>query len=316
MYPREGPHVSHVQIEKGNDMHLKGFTFSCAAIALMLSASAGHAAALDQKLHDMLPDAIQKSGQIRVGVEPQNPPYDFYDEDNKTIIGVEMDMRADMEQRLGVKFVSMPAQFASIIPGIQAGRFDAGMSAFGDFAEREKIVDIVDYTLEGTSIIVQQGNPKNIHKMKDACGFRAGAVQGSIPLELLDKQKTLCPADKPLTVMQFPSNDQIKIALQSGRVDLSMDTTGVAAYSLAHQPANAPKLELVPGAKYAVGYQAFLFDKKNTPLRDAIVGALQAMIDDGTYAKIFDKWGLSENMVKKVTINDAARFADYMKLDD
>ncbi|WP_448955487.1 ABC transporter substrate-binding protein [Labrys neptuniae] len=281
----------------------------------MFLAGAAQAAGVDQKLHDKLPDKIKSSGEIRVGTEPQTPPYDFYGEDNKTIIGLERDLRDAMGERLGVKFVDVPSQFASIIPGIQAGRFDMGMSAFGDFAEREKIVDVVNYMLEGTSIIVLDGNPKGVKKLKDACGLKAGAVQGSIPLQLLDKQKTTCPADKPLNVLQFPSNDQIKIALQSGRVDLSMDTTGVAAYSLKHQPAGNKKLELVTGAQYAVGYQAMLVSKESPGLRDALAATMQSLIDDGSYAKIFDKWGLGENKLDKVTINDAARFADYMKLD-
>lgn len=286
-----------------------------AAISLAIGGAAS-AAGLDQKLHDMLPEKVKAAGEIRVGTEPQAPPYNFYTEDNKTITGLEKELRDEMGVRLGVKFTDMPAQFASIIPGIQAGRFDMGMSAMGDFVEREKIVDIVNYMLEGTSLIVLEGNPKGVHTIKDVCGLRAGAVQGSIPLQLLDKQKTLCPADKPLTVMQFPSNDQIKIALQSGRVDVSMDTTGVAAYSLQHQPANAKKLELVTGAQYAVGYQAMLVSKDSPQIRDALAATMQAMIDDGSYAKIFDKWGLGENKLDKVTINDAARFADYLKLDD
>ena len=289
-------------------------TIMTAAAAVFVS-SAAFAAGFDQKLHDMLPEKIKSAGEIKNGTEPQTPPYDFYGEDNKTIIGLERELREEMGTRLGVKFTDMPAQFASIIPGIQAGRFDMGMSAFGDFAEREKIVDVVNYMLEGTSIIVLEGNPKGVHKLKDACGLNAGAVQGSIPLQLLDKQKGLCPADKPVNVMQFPSNDQIKIALQSGRVDLSMDTTGVAAYSLQHQPEGNKKLELVTGAQYAVGYQAMLVSKESPELRDALAATMQSMIDDGSYAKIFEKWGLGENKLDKVTINDAARFADYMKLD-
>ncbi|MFT4000375.1 MAG: ABC transporter substrate-binding protein [Rhizobium sp.] len=285
------------------------------AAAAVLASSTAWAAGVDQKLHDMLPEKIKSAGEIKVGTEPQTPPYDFYGEDNKTIIGLERELRDEMGTRLGVKFTDVPAQFASIIPGIQAGRFDMGMSAFGDFAEREKIVDVVNYMLEGTSILVLEGNPKGVHKLKDACGLNAGAVQGSIPLQLLDKQKTLCPADKPLNVMQFPSNDQIKIALQSGRVDLSMDTTGVAAYSLQHQPEGNKKLELVKGTQYAVGYQAMLVGKDSPQLRDALAATMQSMIDDGSYAKIFEKWGLGENKLDKVTINDAARFADYMKLD-
>ncbi|MBY5666341.1 ABC transporter substrate-binding protein [Rhizobium leguminosarum] len=290
-------------------------TSMLALAAMLASSSAAFAAGVDQKLHDMLPEKIKSAGEIKNGTEPQTPPYDFYGEDNKTIIGLERELRDEMGSRLGVKFTDVPAQFASIIPGIQAGRFDMGMSAFGDFVEREKIVDVVNYMLEGTSIIVLDGNPKGVHQLKDACGLNAGAVQGSIPLQLLDKQKGLCPADKPLNVMQFPSNDQIKIALQSGRVDLSMDTTGVAAYSLQHQPEGNKKLKLVTGAQYAVGYQAMLVSKESPQLRDALAATVQSMIDDGTYAKIFEKWGLGENKLDKVTINDAARFADYMKLD-
>lgn len=280
------------------------------------TAVSGIAAEIDQMLHNMLPDDIKASGEIKVATEPQAPPYDYYDTDNTTIIGLEQDLVAEMAARLGVKFTVLPSQFASIIPGIQAGRFDIGMSAMGDFVERQKIVDIIDYTLEGTSIVVLEGNPHNINKLKDTCGLRAGAVQGSIPLELLDKQKTLCPADKPLNVMQFPSNDQIKIALRSGRIDLSMDTTGVAAFSFANQPEGDKKLALVEGAKYAAGYQGIMVRKQDTQLRDTIVATLQKMIDDGSYAKIFEKYQLGENMIEKVMVNDGARFADYLKLDE
>ena len=126
----------------------------------------------------------------------------------------------------------------------------------------------------------------------------------------------MCPPDKPLTVLQFPSNDQLTLALRSGRADVSMDTYGVAAYTLAHQPATeAHKLELVKGARYAVGYQAIVVAKTDPQLRDAIQAALESMMADGSYQKLFAKWDLSANALPKITINDAARFADYMKLD-
>jgi polar amino acid transport system substrate-binding protein len=286
-----------------------------AILAIIGSGGAANAAGPDAKLKAMLPASIVQAGEIKVGTDPQNPPYDFYGPDHQTMIGLEQDLQAELASRLGVRFTTFPAQFASIIPGIQAGRFDIGLSSFGDFPPREKILDVIDYTLEGTSIIVTKGNPHNVKKISDACGLTAGAVQGSIPLQLLDKQKGLCPAGKPLTVLQFPTNDQAKAAMKSGRIDLSMDTTGVAAYSLGHQPAAGVQLELVPGAKYAVGYQGILVDKNDPQLRDALVATLQAMIDDGTYDKIFQKWGLAANEVKKITVNDAARYTNYMQLD-
>ncbi|MEX6509069.1 ABC transporter substrate-binding protein [Jiella sp. M17.18] len=286
------------------------------SISLCSVAIAAHAdGVFSQKLHDMLPKRIQDAGVVKVGVEPLTPPYEMYGDDKTTIVGMEPDLANEMGKILGVKFVQVPSQFAAIIPGIKAGRFDIGMSSMGDFTAREKIVDVVDYTLEGTSIIVPKGNPHDIHKISDLCGLRAGAVQGSIPLELLNKQAGLCPKDKPLTILQFPAGDQVKAALKSDRVDASMDTTGVTAYALQHQPAAGTQLELVPGAKYAAGYQGIMVGKDDTGLRDAIVGALEEMIANGSYKALFDRYGLSENMIDKITVNDGARFADYMKLD-
>ncbi|SEQ02022.1 amino acid ABC transporter substrate-binding protein, PAAT family [Faunimonas pinastri] len=296
-------------------MKAKKVLLAAAAVFLFAGACSAQAAGVDQKLRGMLPEKFQKATEIKVGTDPHQPPYDYYDTDNKTLMGLEQDLMKGMSERLGVKFVSYPAQFASIIPAIQAERFDVGISAFGDFSEREKILDVLDYTLEGTGIIVLKGNPHGIEKLSDSCGLRAAAVQGSIPLQLLDKQKGLCPADKPLTVMQFPSSDQAEAAIKSGRADLSMDTVGVAAYALAHQPTAGKQLELVSASKYAVGYQGILVSKKNPELRDAIQATLQTMIDDGTYSKIFAKYGLTQNEVKTITLNDAARWADYMKLD-
>ncbi len=287
-----------------------------AVLGISAAAPAGRAAGADAKLHAMLPPGIQSTGEVRVGTEPTAPPYVFYGEDNRTLVGLEVDLAQALGERLGVKFRFLPTQFASIVPGIEANRFDVGLSAMGDFVDREKVVDEVDYSYEATGIIVQEGNPRHVEKLRDACGLRAAAVQGSIPLQLLDKQKGLCPADKPLEVLQFPSNDQLTVALRSGRADVSMDTYGVAAYTLAHQPDTAGrKLELVKGARYAVGYQAIVVSKKAPQLRDAIKAALESMMADGSYGKIFVKWDLAANALSKITVNDAGRYADYMKLD-
>lgn len=294
-----------------------------AAVAAIVIGSGGPVSAqtasgVDPALRAMLPESIRTAGVINAATDPQNPPYDFYDKDNITLIGLEQDLAAAMGQKLGVKFEFHPAQFASIIPALQAGRFDLGMSAFGDFAPREKVVDEIDYTTEATGLIVAAGNPHNVRRIGDLCGLKAAAVQGSIPLELLDKQKDQCPQDKPLEVLQFPSNDQMVLAVRSGRADAMMDTYGVAAYSLEHQvpgAAGGNSLELVKGARYAVGYQSIIVPKTDPALRDAIQATLTALIKDGTYDKIFRKWGLADNEVTTITVNDAARWSNYLKLD-
>ncbi|MDE1994486.1 MAG: ABC transporter substrate-binding protein, partial [Rhizobiaceae bacterium] len=64
-----------------------------AAFVSLLAAGASSAAGLDPKLQAMLPAKIKAAGEIKVGTEPQTPPYDFYAEDNKTITGLEKELR-------------------------------------------------------------------------------------------------------------------------------------------------------------------------------------------------------------------------------
>lgn len=296
-------------------MKLAAAAVSIAALAAVPDAWAQ--GGVDASLRAMLPGRIREAGVITVATDPHAPPYTFYGEDNSTLVGLEHDLAAEMARKLGVAFEFSPMQFASVITSVQGGRNDMGISAFGDFIEREKIVDEIDYAYEATGIIVPEGNPDGVEKMGDLCGLRVAAVQGTIPVELLHEQAGQCPSDKPLQMRQFPSNDQVVLAVRSGRADALLDTYGVAAYTLAklQRGRGGRDLELVRGAKYAVGLQAMIVAKRNGALRDAIQATLQAMVDDGSYRAVFEKWGLEQNMLETITINDAARFTNYLDVN-
>lgn len=285
-----------------------------AAIVWTGSAAAGERIA---GLYDMLPERIRNAGAIMAASDPQQPPYDFYDEDNKTLIGVEQELLAEVASRIGIPIKVSAAPFPSIIPGIQSGRFDLGASAFGDFVEREKIVDIIDVNYEAAGLVVVAGNPLGIKKLSDMCGHRGAAHQGSTPLKLFELRAQKCPSSKPLEIMEFPTSDQAQLAVKSGRADAYIANVGVSAYSTAKQPKGGIQLELITSGRYAVGYQGWIVNKNSPGLRDAVIKALQSMVDDGSYAAVFKKWNLSQNVLQKVTYNDAARFgADYFKIED
>ncbi|MGU3575615.1 ABC transporter substrate-binding protein [Brucellaceae bacterium C25G] len=283
--------------------------FSCSGIAMAGEPIPG--------LLDMLPKHIKDAGRIEVASDPQQPPYDFYDEDNKTLIGVEQELLKEVGERIGIPVNVTAAPFPTIIPGIQSGRFDLGASAFGDFIEREEIVDIVDVNYEAAGLVVVKGNPLGITKIGDMCGHRGAAHQGSTPLTLFEMQAERCPADKPLEILQFPTSDQAQLAVKSGRADAYIANVGVSAYATANQPEGGIQIELVTDSRYAVGYQGWIIDKSNPGLRDAVIKALQSMVDDGSYGAIFDKWNLSQNVLETITYNDAKRFPkeEYFNVD-
>jgi polar amino acid transport system substrate-binding protein len=64
-------------------------------------------------------------------------------------------MDADLARAIGavlsLKFEVANSTFATIMPGLQSGKYDLGMSSFTDTKERERVVDFVTYFSAGTS---------------------------------------------------------------------------------------------------------------------------------------------------------------------
>ena len=104
----------------------------------------------DPALHAMLPDAIKKAGKVRVATDVPYPPFEmFVKEGESALTGLDYDLGQALGGRLGVTFAYTPQKFDGIVPAIQAGKFDAAMSAITDNKERQQVVDFVDYSQFG-----------------------------------------------------------------------------------------------------------------------------------------------------------------------
>ena len=120
---------------------------------------------LDQALNDMLPASIREAGKINVASNVEYPPFEYYDADNTTIIGLDKDFADAIGQKLGVTLEFSNMGFDAIIPALAANRFDMAMSAMTDTEERRQKVDFVDYFVSGGGFLVKAGNPLNIHEL-------------------------------------------------------------------------------------------------------------------------------------------------------
>jgi polar amino acid transport system substrate-binding protein len=286
---------------------------SGAASALLLVGSmlAGAASAAtdivtkkDPKLAAMLPAKLKEAGTIRVASNVEYPPFEYYDTDNTTIIGLDKDLADAIGQKLGVKLKFENMSFDAIIPALAANRYDMAMSAMTDTEERRKKVDFVDYFTSGGGFLVKKGNPKNIHHLTDLCGVTAAIDKGTTEIEDAKKASDDCvKAGKPeVNAKVLPGTSKIVLALQSGRVDVAMIDTSAGAYiSQQHKG----EFE-VPDTSYAPRPYGLVLPKGSDELAKAMQGAVQALIDEGTYAKILEKWGQEVGAIKEATINDGA----------
>lgn len=296
-------------------MTLQGFRLfraasggAVAAMLLALSplgmayADANISTTLDQKLKDMLPASIRDAGKINVASNVEYPPFEYYDTDNTTIIGLDKDFAEAIGQKLGVTLEFSNMSFDAIIPALAAKRFDMAMSAMTDTEERRQKVDFVDYFVSGGGFLVKHGNPMNIHALTDLCGVATAIDKGTTEIEdaRLASEECVKVGKPEVDVKVLPGTSQIVLALQAGRADVAMIDTSAAAY-IAEQ--HKGEFE-VPGVSYAPRRYGIVLPQESDELANALQGAVQALIDDGTYAKILDKWGQSTGAVDSATIND------------
>ena len=95
---------------------------------------------------------------------------EFIATNGHTVVGVDADLAKAIGGVLGLKFKVENANFDSIIPGLQSGKYDLGMSAFTDTKAREKVVDFVTYFSAGTSFYVKASGGPTVKSLADLCG--------------------------------------------------------------------------------------------------------------------------------------------------
>ncbi|WP_258596797.1 ABC transporter substrate-binding protein [Mesorhizobium sp. AR07] len=250
----------------------------------------------------MLPSKLREAGTIRVASNVEYPPFEYYDSDNTTIIGLDKDLSEALGQKLAIKLEFSNMSFDAIIPALAANRYDMAMSAMTDSEERRKKVDFVDYFTSGGGFLVKQGNPKGIHTLGDLCGITTAIDKGTTEIEDAKKASEDCvKAGKPeVNASVLPGTSKIVLALQSNRADVAMIDTAAGAH-IAQQ--HKGEFE-VPGTSYAPRPYGLVLPKGSDELAKAMQGALQALIDEGTYGKILAKWGQEVGAVSKATINE------------
>jgi polar amino acid transport system substrate-binding protein len=256
----------------------------------------------DPTIAGQVPAAVKSTGELSVAADATYAPDEFIATDGKTVIGMDADLAKAIADLMGLKATVSNQPFDSIIPGLSAGKYDLGMSSFTDTKDREKTVDFVTYATAGESFFVNaDGGPTN-SSLDDLCGHKVGAEKGTTEADDATAQsKTCTDAGKPaVSVSVFPDENGVNLALSSGRIDVAFADTPPAAYAVKQSDG---KFKLtgpsIANAPYGIAMA------KDSGLAQPVLAAIKALMADGTYAKIFDYWGLSGAKIDNPTINGA-----------
>lgn len=211
---------------------------------------------------------------VTVATSPDFPPFESLD--GSEVVGIEVDILQAITGKLGLEMQLEQMDFESVIPGVQAGKFDIGMSGITITADRQKNCDFTQpYFLASQAIVVTPDS--DITCKADLEGKTISVQTGTTAEEYC--------MENGYEVLAFAANNDAAAALTSGKAAAWVvdNEVGVA---LAAQQGLVVLDEAMTSEPYAF---AFAKDSALTAQFDEALGELLA---DGTVAAIFEKYGV------------------------
>ncbi len=248
-----------------------------------------------------VPAAVKAKGTLIVAADATYAPNEFIGSDGHTVVGMDADLAAALGQVLGLKVNMVNATFDTIIPGLASGKYNLGISSFTDTKVREKTVDFVTYFVAGTSFYVKTSGGADVTSLAGLCGHKVAAEKGTTQQADAQAQAPKCAAaGKPVTLLIFNDQNAVNLALSSGRADVAMADSPVAAYQV-KQSNGTFKLSGQPygTAPYGIAIP------KNSGMARPVLAAMEHLMANGTYMKILQKWGVQEGAIRNPVINGA-----------
>jgi polar amino acid transport system substrate-binding protein len=251
-------------------------------------------------LADKLPAKIKAAGKIVVGVDATYAPNEFLAADGKTVVGMDVDLFNAVAQKFGVTVEWVPANFDSIILGVDSGKYDVGVSSFTINDKRKQQVNMVSYFNAGTQWAVLKGNPKKVDT-ENACGLNIGVQKATVQVDDLTARSKKCTdaGKKPITQIVEQAQAKVTADLVSGKADAMLADSPVCLYAVKQ---TSGQLEAL-GKVYDSAPYGYVVPKAEADFAQAIVDALKALDASGDYKKALSAWGNDTGAISDFAVN-------------
>ncbi len=217
-----------------------------------------------------------KDGTLTVGVDTPYPPFEIGQPPD--ISGYDIEVMNGIAKNLSLEVDYQDTGFATIFRDVAAGQFDAAAAASTIKPFREKVVDFTDpYYLTQQVLLVPEGS--DIASVDDLGGKIVGA-QDATTGETYANDET-----DASEVRGFPEGPNAISAMVTGQVDAVIIDQPVAVLATEKQ-GGIKIVQEIPTEEF----YGFAVPPNKDALREAMNGALQKLKDDGTIAKLYDKY--------------------------
>ncbi|MFF9910039.1 ABC transporter substrate-binding protein [Streptomyces sp. NPDC013457] len=252
-----------------------------------------------------VPEKIRKRGTLEiVDSSGSAAPLTFYATDNKTVIGVETDLASLVADVLGLELHINTVSWENIFVGLDSAKYDVGFSNITVTEERKEKYDFATYREDNLGFEAKKGSGLKVAGPEDVAGRKVAVSSGTNQEKLLVEwsRENERAGRKPVDIAYYQNDSDTYLALQSGRIDLYLGPNPTAAY----HAATTGKTEVVgtySGAGATLQGLIAATTKKDSGLVEPLAAALDEVIENGTYAEVLKRWGLSDEAVPTSEIN-------------
>ena len=253
-----------------------------------------------------------EGGVVRIGYANE-APFAYYDHATGKLTGESVEVTRHLLNEAGISRVEgVITEFASLIPGLKARRFDiiaAGMYINPRRCEQISFSEPISCVDQG--FMVEAGNPLDLHSYEDAARHptaRLGVIAGGVELGFA---RAVGIPDERLSI--FPDVPSLIAGLQADRVDAAAATVPTHKDILAKaddpgleiaQPFTQPIVEGRPaGLCSALGFR-----KEDAAFLRKFNRSLEAFIGSEQHLRIVRPFGFGEqNMPRDKTTEQLCR---------
>lgn len=249
-----------------------------------------------------LPPDIVARGSVKAAVSPNYAPLDWRDPATNELTGFDHDLGNALGARLGLKIEWVPSTFEQMIPSLETGRVDVIISAITDLPSRRATMTFINYYRSGPQAFVRIDRAAEFPDNASLCGKTIGASRKTnYAKEVATWSQANCAAKGKPDII-FAGNDgpaDSRLQLKQNRIDAGFQGNETLRYMMKLEP----NTYALVGEPFRLQLAGIAFPKRSEALRDAFADALRALIADGTYHKLLDKYQLSNNAISEVTID-------------
>jgi ABC-type amino acid transport substrate-binding protein len=229
----------------------------------------------------------EQVGTVKVGTDGAYPPFNYVNDEGK-LTGLEIEILDEISKRTGLNIEVEAMAWDGIFGQMDSNKIDSVACCIFPSKERlEKYIFSREYIYDENRFIVRKGDESKIKTFDDLEGLKVGCTGGgNTYLRLKELQDSV---DFEFEIVAY-SEEREAYDLSLGRLD-AIYKSPVSALEQAKQGgfelgvAECPPLE-----KASCAFPFRMNDERSKLICDAFTKAIQEMIDDGTMAKLSEKW--------------------------